>query len=142
MNIKFYDGDCPSEDEEYMGESQLHYFTELLRSRRKELINTTDNYLSSLQEMSMKSADDVDVSAKQAAVERDYRQSWRIQKLIEQVDHALSRIDEGEYGYCEITGEEIGLKRMLARPTASLCVEIQEQYERRAGARGGYATAQ
>ena len=123
----------PSEDEEYMSENQLNYFRERLCSWRNEVIQSTRSFLGTLRETALRSADEVESSANQADMTLDFQSRQRQERLLEQIDYALMRIEEGEYGYCEETGEEIGLGRLLARPVATLSVEAQERRERLAG---------
>lgn len=120
----------PSEEEEYMNESQLTYFRMRLISWREELMNSSKSFIQSLQECDIRKPDPIDQSAASIGMTLDYHTRVHQNKLIEQIDYALHRIAEGEYGYCEVTGEEIGLRRLLARPVATMCIEVQERYER------------
>lgn len=120
----------PDQSEEYMNDKQLLYFRNRLNTWQAELIESSRSRLNSLKETSLRKPDDVEASAAQVDMALDFQARDRQQRLIEQIAYALSRIEDGEYGYCEITGEEIGLKRLLASPTATLCVEVQEHRER------------
>lgn len=120
----------PSVDEEYMCERHLQYFRKRLLTWRRELETASRNILQVLKETTFRNPDALEVSAAHIDVTLDVTDSHRRKKLLEQIDFALSRIDAEEYGYCEITGDEIGLKRLLAHPVATLCVEMQEQLER------------
>lgn len=136
LNIQEY---VPGEDEPYMNENQLLFFRKRLKNWREELISSSKVFLESLKEMSLRKPDDVEASATQADMVLDFQARQRQRHLIEQIDYALSRIEDGEYGYCEMTGEEIGLKRLMARPVATLCVEVQERHERVSGLATRYA---
>jgi DnaK suppressor protein len=114
----------PSEDEPFMNERQRMYFRNKLRAWKEEIIGQTRETLMGLHEESTQHADLADraTSETDRALER---------KLVGKIDAALARIEDGSYGYCEETGEPIGLKRLDARPIATLSVEAQERHERR-----------
>ena len=121
----------PTEDEEYMNYNQLEYFRTHLTTWRSELITSSKNFVQTLKELDSRKPDPIDQSAFNTDMALDFLTRNHRQRLLEQIDYALSRIADGEYGYCEITGEEIGLRRLIARPVATMCVEVQERYERR-----------
>lgn len=126
------DAYCPTEEEEYMSEMQLQYFKSQLHIWRSELIMATDSFVRALKETSLRKPDLVDQSSTQADMALDFKAGSRQRRLIQEIDYALERIEDGEYGYCEISGEEIGLKRLMARPIATKCIEVQERLERMA----------
>jgi DnaK suppressor protein len=115
------------------------YFKEKLLSWRKELMEKSELFFE-LKENGIRSADIIDLSAQQAEVFADFSSRERQSKLLQEIDFALARIEAGEYGYCEITGEDIGLKRLEARPVATRCIEAQEQFERLSNMRAGAVT--
>ncbi len=127
----------PSENEEYMCLKHRQYFKEKLLIWRKELMGKSELFFEELKENGIRSADIIDLSAQQAEVFADFSTRERQWKLLQEIDFALTRIEAGEYGYCDITGEEIGLKRLEARPVATRCIEAQEQFERLANTRTG-----
>ncbi|MBF0334303.1 MAG: RNA polymerase-binding protein DksA [Alphaproteobacteria bacterium] len=120
----------PSEDEEFMSEFQREYFRQKLLRWRHELLRESDETLTHLQEWQMQEADIADRA--QAEVDRslELRTRDRARKLISKIDAALQRIEDGSYGFCEETGEPIGIKRLEARPIATLSIEAQEKHER------------
>lgn len=120
----------PTDDEPYMNPKQLAYFRQLLLCQRKDLTAQARDSLHMLRSGSPKEADPVDQG--QVAAERDFFCQARLRhiRLLARVEEALVRIEEGSYGYCEETGEAIGLKRLLAQPAATLSVEAQERIER------------
>jgi RNA polymerase-binding transcription factor len=120
----------PTEDEEYMCRNQREYFKQKLLNRRQELIAMSQLFLVELKENGIKAADILDQSSHHTEMFIDFSTSERQQKILHEIDLALVRIETGEYGYCEITGEEIGLKRLEAQPLATRCVEAQKFFER------------
>lgn len=120
----------PVESEEYMNDRQLQYFQKRLLRWRQELEASAANILHVLKETSFRNPDSLEISSTIIDVTLDITERDRQRKLIEQIDAALARIETGDYGYCHISGDEIGLKRLLAHPVATLCVELQEQLER------------
>ena len=120
----------PSEDEPYMNERQLAYFRRKLLEWREELLEQSKKTLSSLREEKDNEVEYVDKGSKEYDLTFELRTRDRYRKLIKKIDDALQRIEEGEYGYCEETGEEIGIKRLEARPIATLSIKAQERHER------------
>jgi len=120
----------PTEDEQYMNMNQRDYFHQVLAAWRSALMETDQVLTRGLKETETRKPDPLDQSTAASGIELDLQTRLRQQQLISQIDHALARIDEGNYGYCEMTGEEIGIKRLLAMPFATLCIKAQEQYER------------
>ncbi|WP_298470276.1 RNA polymerase-binding protein DksA [uncultured Erythrobacter sp.] len=121
----------PSEDEEYMNEIQQHYFRVLLIEWKRSIHDAADQTLQSLQDGPIREADLNDRASSETDWGIELRTRDRQRKLISKIDSALRRIDEGEYGYCEVTGDPIGLRRLIARPVATMTVEAQEAHERR-----------
>lgn len=121
----------PSDDEPFMGKRQQTYFRDKLEAWKDEILRSNRMTLQSLQDESEKHADIADRATSEADRALELRARDRQRKLIAKIDAALERIESGTYGYCEETGEPIGLKRLDARPIATLSLEAQEQHERR-----------
>ena len=121
----------PSEKEKYMCDKHKKYFTEALQNWKKDIIKTNNlsNILNSSDDNST-SADVVDQASSYTDKSLEMRTLSRSRKLIEKIEAALRRIKDGTYGYCLETGEPIGLKRLIARPIATLSIEAQEKHER------------
>ncbi len=122
---------APSEDEPFMNDSQRAYFRRKLLDWRDEIMRSTKETLEHLQNDSEQHADIADRATSESERALELRARDRQRKLIAKIDEALGRIDDGTYGYCEETGEPISLKRLAARPIATLSVEAQERHERR-----------
>lgn len=120
----------PTAKEEYMNANQLQYFKEKLLAWRQELLDESRETLEHLKEENWHEADIADRASIETEAGVELRTRNRYLKLISKIDSALRRIDSGEYGYCEETGEPIGLKRLEARPIATLSIEAQERHER------------
>lgn len=121
----------PSDDEEYMSDKQLEYFRLLLIEWKKSFLSAAEGTLQSLQDGPIREPDLNDRASSETDWGIELRTRDRQRKLITKIDSALRRIDKGEYGYCEVTGDPIGLKRLIARPIATMTVESQEAHERR-----------
>ena len=121
----------PTEDEEYMSDLQLDYFRVLLLDWKKSIHDAAGQTLQSLQDGPIREPDLNDRASSETDWGIELRTRDRQRKLISKIDSALRRIDRGEYGYCEVTGDPIGLKRLIARPVATMTVEAQEAHERR-----------
>lgn len=121
----------PSEHEPFMNEKQRVYFRNKLKSWKEDIIRQTRETLAGLHEDSTQHADLADRATSETDRALELRARDRQRKLIAKIDAALARIEDGSYGYCEETGEPIGLKRLDARPIATLSVEAQERHERR-----------
>ena len=120
----------PSEHEPYMNSRHLEYFRRKLLSWREELLKESGENLQRLKEGSTREIDVLDQGTLETSSNLKLSARDRCLGLISEIDEALERIQDGSYGYCEDTGEEIGLKRLEARPTARLCLEAQEWRER------------
>jgi len=119
----------PSEDEAYMSELQLEYFKRKLVSWKKELLNESIETIKHLQEENWQEPDLNDRATIELEASIELKTRDRYRKLLEKIDAALEKIETEEYGYCEETGDKIGLERLKARPTATLSIEAQEKHE-------------
>jgi DnaK suppressor protein len=120
----------PSEDEEFMGPLQVEYFRQKLLRWRAELLADSSETLRHLQEESLLKPDLTDRASLETERAIELRTRDRERKLISKIDQALGRLDSGTYGYCEETDEPIGIRRLEARPIATLSIEAQERHER------------
>jgi DnaK suppressor protein len=120
----------PTEDEEFMNPLQREYFRQKLLSWRSELLQESSETLKHLQEESLSEPDIADRASLETDRSLELRTRDRERKLIARIDDALQRIEEGTYGYCEETSEPISLRRLEARPIATLSIEAQERHER------------
>jgi len=121
----------PSEDEEYMSEAQRDYFRKLLNGWKRLIFDASAGTLQQLQDGPIREPDLNDRASSETDWGIELRTRDRQRKLIAKIDSALRRIEEGEYGFCEVSGEPIGLGRLIARPIATMTVEAQEAHERR-----------
>jgi DnaK suppressor protein len=121
----------PAEDEPFMNERQLEYFRRKLLAWKAELLDESRETIEELQESARNVPDLADRASEETDRAIELRTRDRQRKLIAKIDAALRRIETGEYGYCEETGEPISLKRLDARPIATLSLEAQERHERR-----------
>ena len=120
----------PAEDEEFMDARQSEYFRQKLLRWRNDLLREADGTLASLSEGGIHEADITDRASVETDRALELRTRDRARKLISKIDQALQRIEGGTYGFCEDTGEPIGLRRLEARPIATLSIEAQERHER------------
>ncbi len=120
----------PSADEDYMNDMQLEYFRQKLLAWKKSLVEQSQDTLDDLRQGGLNQPDEIDRASLEADKSLDLRTKDRARKLISKIDEALDRIEDGSYGYCEETGEPIGLDRLEARPIATLSIEAQERHER------------
>ncbi len=120
----------PTEKEEFMNPQMREYFRQKLLTWRAELLKESSETLHHLQEETVPEADVTDRASTETDRFTELRTRDRERKLIAKIDSALRRIDDGVYGYCEDTGEPIGIKRLDARPIATLSIEAQERHER------------
>ena len=118
-------------DEEYMNAAQLEHFRNILQSWKKDLMNEVDRTVLHMKDEAANFPDPNDRATQESEFSLELRTRDRERKLIRKIEEALNRIEDGSYGYCTETGEEIGVKRLEARPVATLCVEAQERRERR-----------
>ena len=121
----------PNIKEKYMCTKHKKFFTKKLISWRKEIIKSNnDNVVLHNLDDNVASADIVDQASSYTEKTVEMRASNRRRKLVNKIDQALKKLKDGTYGYCEDTGEPIGLKRLIARPIATLCIEAQEKHEK------------
>ena len=125
------EGYVPSKDEEFMNELQQEYFRQKLLSWKNEILEATKETIQHLQDESEKHPDIADRATSESERALELRTRDRQRKLISKIDDALERLEKGEYGYCEESGEPIGLARLDARPIATLSLDAQERHEKR-----------
>lgn len=121
----------PTEDEEFMNSRQVDYFREKLISWKNEILAESRETLENLQNDSQNHPDIADRASSETDRSIELRARDRQRKLISKIDAALARIEDGSYGFCEETGDPIGVGRLEARPIATLSLEAQERHERR-----------
>ena len=119
----------PARGEEYMSDGQLEHFHNILSAWKRELMFEVDRTVHHMQDEAANFPDPNDRATQESEFGLELRTRDRERKLLRKIDSALLRIDDGSYGYCDETGEEIGLKRLEARPVATLCLEAQERRE-------------
>jgi DnaK suppressor protein len=119
----------PKRGEEYMSQGQLDHFHKILSAWKRELMFEVDRTVHHMQDEAANFPDPNDRATQESEFGLELRTRDRERKLLRKIDSALARIEEGSYGYCDETGEEIGLKRLEARPVATLCLEAQERRE-------------
>lgn len=120
----------PSEEEEYMSPNQLEYFKQKLEKWKEELIQESLETIDHLKDGPLKEPDLNYQASKEADTALELKTRSRYKKLIDKIETALKKIELKQYGYCEESGEKIGLKRLEARPIATLCIESQERHEK------------
>lgn len=120
----------PTADEEYMNEMQLEYFRQKLLNWKKSLIGQSKDTLEDLRQGGLNQPDQIDRASLESDKALELRTRDRARKLISKIDEALKRIEDGVYGYCEETGDPIGIERLDVRPVATLSLEAQERHER------------
>ncbi len=119
----------PAKGEEYMSDDQLEHFSQILNAWKEELMNEVDRTVHHMQDEASNFPDPTDRATQESEFGLELRTRDRERKLLKKIHQAISRVEEQTYGYCEETGEEIGLKRLEARPVATLAVEAQERRE-------------
>ena len=127
-NVKPY---VARKDEEYMSKEQLEHFRRILSSWKQDLMQEVDRTVLHMKDEAANFPDPNDRATQESEFSLELRTRDRERKLIRKIDEALKRIEDGSYGYCNETGEEIGVKRLEARPVATLSIEAQERRERR-----------
>ena len=130
MLIELEPGYSPSEKEEYMCPKQLEYFRRKLVAWKAELLDEARETMVHLKEENLNEPDINDRATVESDTAFELRTRDRYRKLIDKIEYALSKIESNDYGYCEETGDPIGLKRLDARPIATLCIEAQERHEK------------
>ena len=131
MSVVIDEAYRPSEDEPFMNERQREYFRRKLLLWKDEILRESRETLATLQNESENHPDLADRASSETDHAIELRARDRQRKLIAKIEAALSRIEDGSYGYCDETGEPISLKRLDARPIATLSIEAQERHERR-----------
>ncbi len=125
----------PTLKEEYMSSEQLAYFYHILTERRQEVLDSQNESLTDIQNIKMANdagaVDSIDAASAKENALMELRIMDRDNNLLRLIDSALKRLENGTYGYCVVTGEEIGIKRLMARPMATMTVEAQEEHERK-----------
>ena len=121
----------PAEDEPFMNDRQLEYFRRKLLMWKQELLSQSSETIENLQDSARNVPDLADRASEETDRALELRTRDRQRKLVAKIDAALRRIDNGEFGYCEVSGEPISLKRLDARPIATMTLEAQEKHERR-----------
>jgi len=121
----------PAEDEPFMNDRQVEYFRRKLLTWKNEILAGSKDTIEGLQDNTRNIPDVADRASEETDRALELRTRDRQRKLVSKIDAALRRIDEGEYGYCSVTGEPISLKRLDARPIATMSLEAQERHERR-----------
>lgn len=121
----------PHDGEKFMNERQQNYFRDKLLAWKAELQKESAGTLETLQEHNLNAPDLTDRASSESDRSIELRARDRQRKLVSKIDQALKRLDDGEYGYCEETGEPISLQRLDARPIATMSLEAQERHERR-----------
>ncbi len=130
MSVTLSPDYIPSEDEEFMNPMQMEYFRQMLLNWRSELVQEAGETLNNLNSGNLQQPDMADRASLETDHQLELRTRDRERKLIIKIDEALSRIENGTYGFCQDTDEPIGLKRLMARPIALLSLEAQERHER------------
>ena len=130
MSVTLSPDYTPSEDEEFMNPMQMEYFRQMLLNWRSELIQEAGETLNNLNSGNLQQPDMADRASLETDHQLELRTRDRERKLIIKIDEALSRIENGSYGFCQDTDEPIGLRRLMARPIAVLTLEAQERHER------------
>ena len=120
----------PNEKEKYMSSKQKAFFKKKLLAWKDEIIKSNSKILFVNEDQEISSPDVVDQASSQTEKTIEMRTINRQRKLLTKIDKAIKRIDENTYGYCEETGEPIGIKRLIARPIATLTIEAQEKHEK------------
>ncbi|HEY0942935.1 MAG TPA: RNA polymerase-binding protein DksA [Steroidobacter sp.] len=127
-NVKPY---IPRRGEQYMNKEQLEHFRQILNTWKQDLMQEVDRTVLHMKDEAANFPDPNDRATQESEFSLELRTRDRERKLIRKIEEAIKRIEDGTYGYCVETGEEIGIKRLEARPVATLCVEAQERRERR-----------
>jgi DnaK suppressor protein len=115
----------PANGEEYMNSRQLAHFRKILETLKREMMEDIDRTVHAMQDEATVFADPNDRASQESDMALELRNRDRERRLIKKINDTLARIDAGEYGYCDSCGVEIGLKRLEARPTASLCIDCK-----------------
>lgn len=128
--VKLPNGYIPTEGEEFMNPMQLEYFKQKLLKWRQHITREYGELVDNLKEITLPITDLTDRACDEEEVRFDLTTKERALKLIRKIDYALSKIEKGTYGYCEVSGEPISIERLKARPVATMSLESQEKHER------------
>lgn len=128
--VKLPKGYKPTDKEEYMNDLQLEYFRQKLEKWKQDLAEESQATMEHLKDENWNEPDLNDRATVETETSLELRTRDRYRKLMNKIDEALKRIEDGSYGYCEETGDPIGVKRLEARPIATLSIEAQERHER------------
>jgi len=128
-NVTLPEGYKPTDDEPYMCPEHVEYFRQKLLKWRNDLITESQETIDHLRGEVRDVGDEAERASRETENSLELRTRDRYRKLLGKIDQALARIDDNGYGYCEETGEEIGLARLEARPIATLCLDAQERWE-------------
>ena len=120
----------PVKRERYMNPKQLEYFRQKLLGWREELLEESQHTIDQMREATRDVSDDAERASRETEISFELRTRDRYRKLLNKIGEALKRIDDESYGFCDETGEPIGIERLEARPIATLCLEAQERRER------------
>lgn len=131
LHKKQFPAYVPKKGEEYMSAKQLAHFRAILSSLKEELSEDIDRTVHTMQDEATVFADPNDRASQESDIALELRNRDRERKLIKKINESLAAIESGDYGYCESCGVEIGLKRLEARPTATLCIDCKELEERK-----------
>jgi DnaK suppressor protein len=131
MTVELHESYKPSEDEPFMNDRQREYFRRKLLAWKEDILQESRETLATLQSENENHPDFADRASSETDRSIELRARDRQRKVIAKIDAALARLEDGTYGYCEETGEPISLKRLDARPIATLSIEAQERHERR-----------
>ena len=130
VRVDLPEGYRPSRSEEYMNPFHLEYFRQKLINWRAELVEESKQTIDNLREEVRDVGDEAERATRETENSLELRTRDRYRKLINKIEKAIKRVDEGEYGYCQVTGEPISLARLRARPIATMTLEAQERHER------------
>ena len=128
--VKLAAGYRPSASEPYMSPMQLEFFRQKLLDWQRDLLEESQNTIDEMRNAARDVSDEAERASREAEISFELRTRDRYRKLLSKIDQALNRIEDGSYGYCEETGEPIGLERLEARPVATLSIEAQQRRER------------
>jgi DnaK suppressor protein len=123
--IRHFKPYSPKKGEQYMNEKQLDHFREILSAWKQDLLNDIERTVHTMQDEATSFADPNDRASQESDIALELRNRDRERKLVKKIDETLAKINAGDYGYCESCGVEIGLKRLEARPTATLCIDCK-----------------
>ncbi len=129
--IRHFKPYSPKKGEQYMNEKQLDHFREILSAWKQDLLDDIERTVHTMQDEATSFADPNDRASQESDIALELRNRDRERKLVKKIDETLAKINASEYGYCESCGIEIGLKRLEARPTATLCIDCKTLEEMR-----------